>query len=503
MFKTTHQKTLFLLAALVALPLGCSRDLGNGGGGAGAPGGTEIYEGPADQRGTGGLGGGSTDGADGTGSGNAESDNTGADGTGQDDPDASDGNTGPSGDPSADENSDGDGYCWDLEFGYYECDDGVVVGDDNPDQNDQQLVGGDDTGTGTPPNGGDSGDGGGDSGSGDPNDPNDPNNPGDPNDPNDPNDPGNPGPSEPECGLDAFNESTQLPPRILLVVDKSGSMDEGAVGYPGSKWQGVRGAITAVMTSLETDVEMGLMLFPDGSADANVCQSGRVFNPVATGQAANIIETLNANDPGGGTPTAPTLYQAEMALQAIGEEGGPRVVILATDGGPNCNAGLNENSCRCTNPNGCNDARNCLDDQNTIEAVEHLNAQGFSTFVVGIPGSENFTDVLQSLADAGGTSNGPQGFYEASDSNALATAIESIAARLANCRFELQGPAIYVDDMTVNLGNTTVPRDTTRQNGWDMVDTNTLEVFGTYCDALAADPNISLEVDYCFVPDFL
>jgi hypothetical protein len=155
------------------------------------------------------------------------------------------------------------------------------------------------------------------------------------------------------------------------------------------------------------------------------------------------------------------------------------------------------------NPNGCNDARNCLDDENSVAAVEALTAAGFSTFVVGIPGSENFTDVLTNLANAGGTGNGSQGYYDASDADGLASAVESIAARVANCRFDLQGSAINITDMTVTLGNTQVPRDTNRQNGWDMVDNDTLEVFGTYCDALAADDSINLSVDYCFLPDNL
>jgi hypothetical protein len=380
----------------------------------------------------------------------------------------------------ANENNDADGYCFEPETGYYACDDGAPPGSGGV------GVGGDDAQPGDP--GTDPGDGTGVGG--------DDANPGG-------DDPFDPNPADPVCDQDVFNDATQLPPRILLVVDKSGSMDEDAVGYPGSKWQGLKSALTQVVNTLDTEAELGLMLYPDGNSNNNQCVAGRVFNPVAQGQADNIIATLNSSGPGGGTPTAPTLHSAQIALDAIGDQGGARVVILATDGGPNCNTNLNQNTCRCVNPDGCQDARNCLDDENAISAVEGLTAAGYSTFVIGIPGSENFTDVLNNLATAGGTTNGTQGYYDASDADALATAVESIATRVANCRFDLQGGAINITDMTVKVGGTEIPRDTNRQNGWDMVDNDTLEVFGTACDAMAADASISLSVDYCFVPDSL
>jgi hypothetical protein len=483
-------KTAFFNLGLLLIAAGCSEPLQTGSNGEGGDE-VAIFQGSGETRDPGATG--SNDGTDGTDGANGADDAA--------EPSPSDGNddnaegNGPidaSGGNGEGENQDADGYCFDPEVGYFPCDDGAPPA--NPDQNDTQVVGGTDA---DPSQGGDTGVGG-DDPSGGGNDPVPGNE-----DPPPPSSPPPPGTSEPECGQDVFNQDDRLPPRILLVVDKSGSMDEGAVGYPGSKWQGLKSALTQVVGTLDSEAELGLMLFPNGTSSNGMCEAGRVFNPVGNGQGSNILGTLDATGPGGGTPTAPSLSQAKIALTAIGEEGGTRAIILATDGGPNCNQNLNSSICRCVNPNGCSDSRNCLDDADTLAAVEDVNAGGFSTFVVGIPGSENFTDVLSGMAEAGGTANGSTGYYDASDADALASAVEAIASRLANCRFDLQGSALNVDDMAVSVGGIQVPRDTNRQNGWDMVDNDTLEVFGNYCDNLAADTAVSLNVDYCFVPDFV
>lgn len=374
-----------------------------------------------------------------------------------------------------DENIDADGYCYYPEIGYVPCDDGAPPG----------------SGPLDPPGGpgiGEPGD----------NEP-DPNEPG-ANEP-DTNEPGvGPG-NEPEppteCTEEAFNQGTPVPPRILLVVDKSGSMGDDAVGYNGSKWDGATTALSSVVTALDDEVEFGLMLYPDGNANNNVCREGAVEVGVSLSRAEDIVDELEGTNPGGGTPTAATLGRAIAALTQLGDEGGARAVILATDGGPNCASNLNPQTCRCVNPDGCNDSLNCLDDVASVAAASALNQQGFPTFVIGIPGSENFTDVLSALANAGGSAAaGATPYYQANDATALSGAIEEVAARVGSCRFDLANAPQDAGDVIVRVGDTLIPRDPGRSIGWDLVDDDTVELFGDACDDVIRLSS-SVTVSYC------
>jgi hypothetical protein len=388
------------------------------------------------------------------------------------------------GDP-ANENNDADGYCFEPETGWYECDDGAPPGSGDPDtpQLGDPNLGGDPDSF---PGGDDTGDPPGD----DPPGVDDP--PGDDPPGNDP--PGNDPPggtTGEQCDDQVFNTGEMVPPRILLVVDKSGSMEDPAVGFNGSKWDGSVDALSDVVTSLEGSVDFGLMLYPDGDANFDQCRQGALEVSVQANSSTDIVNELNSTSPGGGTPTAATLNRARSTLQSMPDEGGTRVVVLATDGGPNCNPNLNAQTCRCVNPDGCNDARNCLDDDAAITAAGQLNGAGFSTFVIGIPGSENFTDVLGGLAIAGGTSN----YYEATDSATLASSLEAIASRVATCRFDLSGPVTDANSVTVSIGSTQVPQD--NNNGWDLVDSDTIELFGSSCDQIVGSP-FNVTVGYCY-----
>lgn len=375
----------------------------------------------------------------------------------------------------ANENDDADGYCFDPEAGWFECNDGAPAGTGVPGT--PELG---DPGLGGPPP--TTGTGEGDLGDGDEGDDGD----------DDP--PGNGGEV---CDEEVFQASEAVPPRILLVVDKSGSMEEDAVGYPGSKWSGAVSALSSVVTSLSGEVDFGLMLYPDGNADFNVCREGALEVGLSNDSAFDIVDELEQAYPGGGTPTAATLEEAKDVLDGLPASGGARVVVLATDGGPGCNESLDTDSCRCLHAGECTSSFNCLDDENTIAATAALTAAGYSVFVIGIPGSENFSDVLNDLADAGGTAlPGERSFYEANDADALATSLENIASRVATCRFDLDVAVADASDVTVTVGSAGVPHDPSRSNGWDLVDEDTIELFGATCDALVGTP-ANVQVGYC------
>jgi hypothetical protein len=294
---------------------------------------------------------------------------------------------------------------------------------------------------------------------------------------------------------------SNLEPRILFVVDKSGSM--GDPDNSGTqKYQACKSAIETVSNNLNGTIDMGLMHFP-GDSNADACSQGVLDVAVAAGTAGQIANVLESTSPGGGTPTAVTLLQAKAALDALPSAGGPRAIVLATDGGPNCNGSLDGSSCVCVsgNPADCQQSGgqfNCLDDSNTINAASQVNGAGYSVFVIGEVGSENFTSVLNSIAVAGGTAQaGSVKFYAAGDETDLVNALDQIAVRVGACRIDL-GQNVTSPQVTVTVNGQPVSQDTSRQDGWDLVDPHTVELFGQPCtDTVNGGANASVAVNVC------
>jgi hypothetical protein len=401
---------------------------------------------------------------------------------------------------ATDESADCDGFCIDVEAGYVPCDDGGVPGSGLPDtdgdgipdpidedDDDDGIPDGGDTNPrgndpcvgleGPPPAecteepGGGEGEG---EGEGEP----------------------------PNCSTRTFDPADPVPPRILLVVDRSGSMNETANGFNGTKWDAAKealvgpqnGANTGVIGQLGTSVEFGLFMYPAGSGTDLQCTAGSTQDSVALNNYPDIRDEMQSTAPGGGTPTAPALLNARNELSRLPADGGQRAVILVTDGGPNCNDSLNGNTCRCVaDPSQCQSfSANCLDDVNTIAAANQLNQTGFPVFVLGIDGALAFGDVLTRIAQAGGTGN----FFGIGSTQSLATTIEDIATRVGSCRFEVTG-APRPEQVSVAVDGTPVNRDANRQNGWDLVGVNTIELFGAACDAAqGATQNVSVQT--CF-----
>jgi hypothetical protein len=287
--------------------------------------------------------------------------------------------------------------------------------------------------------------------------------------------------------------------RIMLIVDRSGSMGEDLGGSNTSKWEAMTSALIQTTSNLNDSVEFGLMLFPDANFDA--CGEGGVVElGVGPNRAQQVQNQLNNSYPNGGTPTAQVLQSAVQPVQALVPDGRPLAVLLATDGAPNCNASLNGYSCTCTivsDQGNCNDY-NCLNDTNTLDALGQIHDLGVSVYVLGMPGVENFSYVLNQMATVGGTARaGPTKFYEANDQAALEQAIDAITTRILSCRVSTTADLANTDSITVTVDGQIVQRDQARQNGWDVLtDGSTIELFGSACD-LATASTIGVVVQAC------
>ncbi len=216
---------------------------------------------------------------------------------------------------------------------------------------------------------------------------------------------------------------------MLLVLDESGSMnDPPATGQTTSKWTIMKSALRTALTQVQDDINFGLLLFPymasgispDSNNPAETCAvptdvADAVNVPIETGAAGvqAVLAKVDGQVPAGGTPTSRALKQA-YSYFTVGDGrnlSGSKWVLLATDGGPNCNLGLTCSDSTCTQNidkkcgggiNCCDNAGYiCLDDAAVTTQIQQLALVGVKTFVIGIPGSDAYAASLNTFANAG------------------------------------------------------------------------------------------------------
>lgn len=271
---------------------------------------------------------------------------------------------------------------------------------------------------------------------------------------------------------------------LLLVLDKSGSMLQKPDGFAVKKWDAVKIALRDALTPIKGKVALGLEMYPNdmtgaGEACAMPTGSAAVNVPVASDSVDKIIAAVEAALPGGATPTAKALSEAlTYFTTGSGKDlKGDKYVILATDGGPNCDPTVTcgAETCttnidgNCTTGGNCCDGVtskiSCLDSAGVIKQINALKAVGVRTFVIGIPGTESYKAYLDQFAEAGGMINpaGPTKYYSVSAAGGVA-GLTSVFATITgdlitSCKITLDTVApdpnqinVYVDDKVIPQG---------------------------------------------------
>lgn len=332
-----------------------------------------------------------------------------------------------------------------------------------------------------------------------------------------------------ECtfaGLNCGGTSLQAELRtvnLLLVIDKSGSMTD-PLG-DADKWTAMKSALATALGRVAGEMNFGLELFPyslsetiplDGCTARGDCcdipdSDAAVVVPVRPGTTAahEISSQLEVASPGGGTPTAKALANAldyftngaGAALQ------GNNYVLLATDGGPNCNTSLTCDAGTCTTNldgtpcgggNCCRDSDThdqCLDDGSVIDALHALHEAGIPTFVVGLPGTDQYAEYLNNFATEGGEAqSGDTKYYAVSQSQGvqgLTDVFDTITTQLVrSCDIPLDVPPTKASLVNVAIDCDVVAPMSSDGSGWHFDDPNApTEVIldGPVCDRLQTD----------------
>jgi hypothetical protein len=280
-----------------------------------------------------------------------------------------------------------------------------------------------------------------------------------------------------------------IPPDVLLVLDKSGSMNDTPTGTHCqggcgvfSKWTQMTIAIEHVVGTTAS-VNWGLKLFATPSLGCDVDDGVEV--PVGPSNAAVITSAIGHAQLGSHTPTRFAVSNGAAYLATLTDQR-PKYLLLATDGLPNCDP---------INPSMMAD-----DSAGAERAVADALAAGFPTFVIGL-GDTMAETTLNQLALRGGVpqTGGATSYYQVSDTTGLVAAFGRILGSVS-CVFDLPTPTNSLEsteNITVLSNGAVLPRDADHVNGWDYTTgTTQIQVFGPTCNGLMAAKVADVRVQF-------
>lgn len=312
------------------------------------------------------------------------------------------------------------------------------------------------------------------------------------------------------CG-DTFLHEVTNPPNLYFLVDRSGSMGAVPANSPLTKYDMARRVLGDLLRVIGHRVRFGASIFP---ARTDICGPGHeVFTPQVgglppcTGEMdpvlADFLDAFRFYGPDGSTPTSAALANLRPELEALD---GKTVLVVITDGAPNCNYDARCDASECTlniegasiGRHSCTDGVNCCDPELfgeeapgncvDVDESEHqvalLAKHGIPTYVIGMPGAEPYASVLGRMAVAGGTARpGPTPYYAVTDRAELEDALYSIGTGLAiRCTIDLDEEPPDPARVNVYFDGELVPADP--EDGWSWNGTTRIEVNGAACDAL-------------------
>jgi hypothetical protein len=303
------------------------------------------------------------------------------------------------------------------------------------------------------------------------------------------------GTAEGTCG-DTTITPNKAPVDVLIVLDRSDSMGYSMTGdcycnsYPvslrqgslcnpqpdncGDRWTVVSTAVDQTVAA-NPNLNWGLDLF---SAPSSPSCSVSLVPQVLVGPAnvAQIQSLLAAMDLQLWTPTAAAVNAARMYFESL-KDGNDKVILLATDGEPNCKNGK---------------ASSDDDMPATIDAVAAAAAEGFPVFVVGIGPTQALAN-LDALAQVGGTGH----FYPADSAQSLAESLATIS-KIVSTTCEFQTPMAPPDDskVYVYVDKTLIKQATaSTDDGWLFGATSsTIVLTGSYCESLLAGAPSTVQI---------
>jgi hypothetical protein len=280
-------------------------------------------------------------------------------------------------------------------------------------------------------------------------------------------------PPDMTCGGMEF-QLERIPPNVMLVLDRSGSMGNSIDGSSATKkWDDLKAALAQLVNGYDLLVRFGVALY---SSD-NDCAPGQVGEMPADKNGMKVLDKVNGTSPSGNTPTAGTLA-AVLASGAVSDATRENVVVLATDGLPNCA------------------------DTDVEQRIKDLYTAKVKTYVIGVgSGTATNPTLLNSWAVAGHTERaGTTKYYQTNSQAELKAAFDAVAGGIVSCVFKMSGSVPDPNQVYVFQNSQPVPNDPV--NGFTYDDAAaTVTLNGTSCQALKDNPKNLVQVQYgCAIP---
>lgn len=318
-----------------------------------------------------------------------------------------------------------------------------------------------------------------------------------------------------DCGserVDTDLETVQKPGNVLVIYDRSSSMDADWNGTP--KYQAAGNAIISALAPLKDLLTIGGVFFP--SIDPNICACN-VADPLhwipgpqacclnGIGNSCFVSDIAQSDQIKFGPASAyidalPMLWRLMMANGTPLQNGvtrgaealanatleGPVAVILMTDGEPNCNT----------------------DVAAVTQQVQMWKDKDIPTHVIGLPGAQDAADILNMLAVTGGTEKyvDPANVMEL-EAKIRSILTSTIRAGFDTCTFHLDKDTMVPEKLhlviTEGGKDKDVPRDLSGQPNWGAgagwninKEGNTVELTGRLCDLAKEGAYQSVRFDY-------
>jgi hypothetical protein len=225
--------------------------------------------------------------------------------------------------------------------------------------------------------------------------------------------------------------SQRIAPKMLIVLDKSGSMGPSGNDQMIDRWGGSVDALKAITMDLQDSIKFGLMTYPQasgGGGGGSTCTEGKVDVPIAAMNAAPIAAALDGMEPRGGTPTAGTLEVAKTLFDqpvTVDDVNAPEYVLLVTDGSPNCYMG------------GAGNMADPAAIAASVDLIGQMAQNDTKTYVIGYQTAQDaaLSAALDQMAAVGGT--GDTKHRPVEDRDMLVKAFRDIAAKAVSCTFLL------------------------------------------------------------------
>lgn len=344
-----------------------------------------------------------------------------------------------------------------------------------------------------------------------------------------------------------FVDLKQEPTKLILVLDKSGSMVKEANKWdhdgdpnsdPVTRWYSLHDVVAKVTEKFDSSINFGAQLYPAvgaGGNNQNACKVGSApevnVQPQSRQAILDAIPAAEGEDASiaGGTPALAGFSAArdhlldQMAKEkATGKESMFKpAIVLVTDGSANC-GNLEDEECKpyldaVAPPPKCGKKWFNTYDERIHSAVKSaLTDNEIKTYVIGIGIKDevalsgppvNPHEKLNQLATDGGTDRqvGDTKYFSADNHQSLLSALDEIATSVRSCEVEMTAEisATKADYVSIKIKGAKVPElkgaaSCGSQSGWrwdhSQGQYKNLELCGDYCNQLKVEAAIDVEI---------